>query len=86
MEAVLTIVCIIFGIMVGTMIGIFIGVGRMQKAVEESSVGNLRIDQSEPDEPPRPFLEITKGASIELISERKFVILKVIRENYVSSN
>ena len=65
-------------------IGVFVGTDRMRKAVEESSVGQLRIDRSESDEPPRPFLEITKGSSIESISKKSFVILKVINENYIS--
>ena len=64
--------------------GVLVGTDRMRKAVEESSVGHLRIDRSEPDEPPRPFLEIAKGSSIESISKKQFVILKVINENYIS--
>jgi hypothetical protein len=67
---------------VGIFIGIWIGVGRMKKAVEDGSVGNLRIDRSEPDEPPKPFLEVT-NATIETISRKDFVILKVINENYL---
>lgn len=70
-------------LVIGIAIGIFIGTDRMRKAIEEGSVGNLRIDRSEPDEPPRPFLEVTR-ASIETISQKKFVILKVINENYAS--
>lgn len=73
------------GVLVGILIGIFVGTERMRKAVEERSVGNLRIDRSEPDEPPRPFLEV-KDATIETIARQKFVILKVINENYLSHN
>jgi hypothetical protein len=73
------------GVFVGILIGIFVGTERMRKAVEERSVGNLRIDRSEPDEPPRPFLEV-KDATIETIARHKFVILKVINENYLSHN
>lgn len=72
-----------FGLLVGIMIGIFVGTERMRKAVEMSSVGHLRIDRSEPDELPRPFLEL-RGASIESISQSQFVVLKVINEDYVS--
>jgi hypothetical protein len=67
---------------VGIFIGIWIGVGRMKKAVEDGSVGNLRIDRSEPDEPPKPFLEVT-NATIVTISRKDIVILKVINENYL---
>ncbi len=64
--------------------GILVGSNEMRKAVEKGSVGHLRIDRSEPEEPPRPFLEIAKGSSIESISQMKFVILKVVNENYIS--
>lgn len=83
---VLGVVALIAGLLIGVPTGVFIGMERMRKAVERRSVGNLRIDRSEPDEPPRPFLEVTRGISIESIAEEKFVILKVINENYLSSN
>lgn len=68
---------------IGIVAGIFIGTDRMRRAIEEGSLGNLRIDRSEPDEPPKPFLEVTR-ADIETISQKKFVILKVVNENYIS--
>ena len=76
---------VLFGMIIGAIIGIFVGMERMRKAVEEQSVGNLRIDRSEPDEPARPFLEI-KDATIESISRQNYIILKVINENYISHN
>lgn len=69
---------------IGAFIGILIGTGRMKKAVKDQSVGDLRIDRSETDEPPKPYLEIYRGNSIESISQKKFVILKVINESYLS--
>lgn len=83
MEGVLLAIGVVFGMVLGVTIGIFVGMERMRKAVEEQSVGNLRIDRSEPDEPARPFLEI-KNATIESISQKKFVILKILNENYIS--
>ena len=76
-------IAMLIGISIGVLIGIFIGTERMRKAVERRSVGHLRIDRSEPDERPRPFLEV-KGSSIDTIAKEKFVILKVINENYLS--
>lgn len=73
---------LIAGVAIGIVIGIFIGMERMRKAVEEQSVGNLRIDRSEPDERPKAFWEV-KG-SVESIAKKKFVILKVIDESYLS--
>lgn len=83
MGAALLAIGVLFGMIIGAIVGIFVGMGRMQKAVEERSVGNLRIDRSEPDEPARPFLEIT-NASIESISRQSYIILKIINENYIS--
>ena len=69
---------------IGILIGIIISMGRMRKAVEDGSVGDLRIDRSEPNEPPRPCLEVYKGNTIDSISQKKFVLLKVINESYLS--
>lgn len=83
MEYLAIVIVFVVAILSGLFIGIFIGVGRMKKSIEEQSVGHLRIDRSEPDEPPRPFLEVI-GSTIESISKKDFVILKVINENYIS--
>lgn len=69
---------------IGALIGILVGTNRMKKAVEEGSVGDLRIDRSIPDEPPRPCLEVYKGNTIESIARKDFVILKIINESYLS--
>lgn len=71
------------GICIGVLVGIFLGIRRMKRAIEERSVGYLRIDRSEPDEPPKPFLEVV-GSTIESISNKDFIILKVLNENYLS--
>lgn len=69
---------------IGMLIGIFIGTNRMGRAIEQGSVGDLRIDRSEPNEPPKPCLEVYKGNTIESISKKKFVILKIVNESYLS--
>ena len=71
------------GILIGVFIGIFRGVGRMKKSIKEKSVGHLRIDRSEADEPPRPFLELI-GNTVNSISKKDFIVLKVVNENYIS--
>ena len=76
---------LIIGVIIGLFLGVFIGLGRMRKAIEKQSVGHLRIDRSEPDEPPRPFLEL-KGTTINEVSQKKVILLKVINENYLSRN
>ena len=76
---------VLIGVAIGAFVGIWVGVERMRKAIEDGSVGHLRIDRSEPDEPPKPFLEV-KDATIETIAKKEFVILKVVNENYLSPN
>lgn len=73
----------VVGTILGIFIGIFIAMRRIKRGVEEQSVGHLRIDRSESDELPRPFLEL-QGTTISAISRKKFIILKVINENYIS--
>ncbi len=77
-------VVLVVGVLIGIGIGIFVGTDRMRKAVEQSSVGDLRIDRSEPNEPPQPCLEVYKGNTIDSISQKKFVILRVNNESYLS--
>lgn len=74
------------GVIFGIVIGILIGTNRMKKPIEEGCVGDLRIDRSIEDEPPRPCLEVYRGNTVDSISQKKFVILKVVNENYLSSN
>ena len=74
---------LVVGVLIGVIVGILIGTGRMRKAIEERSVGHLRIDRSEPDELPRPFLEVM-GTTIDSISQKDFVVLKIINESYLS--
>lgn len=77
---------LVVGIGLGVIIGILIGTNRMKKSIEEGCVGDLRIDRSIEDEPPRPCLEVYRGNTVDSISQKKFVILKVVNENYLSSN
>lgn len=85
MEFVIGGLILVAGIVIGLIVGLIVGTDRMRKAVEKCSVGHLRIDRSEPDEPARPFLEL-RGSTIESISQSNFVVLKVINENYISQN
>ena len=83
MEILAIVLVILTAIGVSVIGGILIGTNRMRKAIEEGSVGHLRIDRSEVDEAPKAFLEIV-GTTIEAISHKEFVILKVVNENYLS--
>lgn len=47
-------------------------------------VGVLQIDRSDPSDPPYPFLRIDRDNSIEELSRRKYVLLEVKNENFIS--
>ena len=80
------ILAIVLSLTIGTFIGIWIGMERMRKAIEKCSVGRLRIDHSESDEPARMFTEL-KGVTPDMIAQRyKFVLFEVINEDYLSQN
>lgn len=70
--------CII-ALIIGIVIGIFIGKARTRAA----TMGWLRIDHSEPDEPTRMFMEL-KRVTPEMIAQHKFVTFEVIDESYLS--
>lgn len=65
---------IITGVIIGFIISIII--------YDIRSIGNLRIDQSDPSDRPYMFMELRKKTGD--ISKRKFVILKVRREDFTS--
>ena len=69
--------CVAF--LVGAIVGIV--VCRLTEA--KKTMGRLRIDRSEPDEPARMFLEL-KGVTPDMISHHKFVLFEVINESYLS--
>ena len=69
--------CVAF--LVGAIVGIV--VCRLTEA--KKTMGRLRIDRSESDEPARMFLEL-KGVTPDMISHHKFVLFEVINESYLS--
>lgn len=46
------------------------------------SVGNLRVDHSDPEEPPYLFLELVKDVGD--ISRKKYVLLRVNVKDFIS--
>lgn len=83
MEFLALIATLLIGMFIGVFVGIFVGTDRMRKAIEERSLGRLRIDHSEPDEPVRMFTEL-KGVTPDMIAQDKFVVFEVINESYIS--
>lgn len=68
---------------VAFLIGAISGLIVCRFSTTRKTLGRLRIDHSEPDEPARLFLEL-KGVTPEMISHHKFVMFEVINENYIS--
>lgn len=46
------------------------------------SIGTLRVDQSDPTEPPYLFLELDKP--VENIVKEKYVLFRVSKKNFIS--
>lgn len=63
------------------LIGLLIGFIVAVIAIPLKLVGSLRVDHSDPTEPPYLFLELSE--SVESISKRKAVILKVKIEDFI---
>lgn len=64
-------------------IGVIIGLIVCRISTTRKTMGRLRIDHSEPDEPTRMFLEL-KGVTPDMISRNKFVMFEVVNESYLS--
>ena len=68
---------------VAFLVGAIVGVIVCRVTESGKTMGRLRIDHSEPDEPTRMFLEL-KGVTPDMISHHKFVMFEVINESYLS--
>ena len=65
------------------LVGAIVGIVVCRLTEAKKTMGRLRIDHSEPDEPARMFLEL-KGVTPDMISHHKFVLFEVINESYLS--
>ena len=75
MENFIYLIVLLIGLIIGLVVGRVISTGK--------TMGRLRIDHSEPDEPTRLFLEL-KGVTPDMIAKYKFVMFEVINKNYLS--
>lgn len=71
-------------ILIGVVIGFAIGFVCACIGVLSLKIGVLQIDRSDPSEPPYTFLRIDRSNSIEQISQKKYVLLEVKNENFIS--
>ena len=75
MENFIYLIVLFIGLIIGLVVGRVISKGK--------TMGRLRIDHSEPDEPTRIFLEL-KGVTPDMIAKYRFVMFEVINESYLS--
>ena len=75
MENFIYLIVLLIGVIIGLIVGRGISTGK--------TMGRLRIDHSEPDEPTRLFLEL-KGVTPDMIAKYRFVMFEVINESYLS--
>ena len=64
------------------LLGIVVGLIGALMCLAGSSVGALRIDQSDPTEPPYLFLEL--DTPVESIMNKKRVMFRVNKKNFIS--
>lgn len=62
--------------------GILVGVAAATVFIYAKAIGSLRIDHSDPSEPPYLFLEVEKNP--DTLEHGKIVVLRVKRENLIS--
>lgn len=68
-------------IVISIIVGIIIGGVATCLILGAFGVGNLRVDQSIPEDGPYLFLELTE--SVSTILKKKFVVLKVRAEDFI---
>ena len=64
------------------LLGFMVGIVFFLICLVVRSVGMLRVDQSDPTEPPYLFLELDKP--VETVINKKYVLFKVIKKNFIS--
>lgn len=66
------------------LLGVIIGIIGMLLYMARISVGVLRIDQSDSTEPPYLFVELEN--SVDSFANKKHVLFRVIKKNYISQD
>ena len=68
---------------IGLLIGVMVGVLLSRFIFKEKPVGSLRVDESDPDSGPYLFLELSHEG-VDAIYKKKYVVLKVNIQDYIS--
>lgn len=72
------------GIVIGICLGFAIGLVVSRFKYTSKPIGNLRIDNSDPDDGPYLFLELSSDSTPSVLKLKKYVTLKVRVEDYIS--
>lgn len=70
------IICLLVGLLIGALVTCLIF------RIKKRTIGTLRVDQSDPDDEPYLFLELT--SNVDTIKRHKHVTFRVNVENYLS--
>lgn len=66
------------------LIGVAVGSSAVLIWCKRTSIGTIRIDQSDPTEPPYLFLELKKP--VETFVHKKYVLCRVSNKNFISES
>ena len=66
------------------LLGFMVGIVSFLVYLIVRSVGTLRVDQSDPTEQPYLFLELVKP--VESVINKKYVLFRVIKKNFISQD
>ena len=66
------------------LLGFMVGIVSFLVYLIVRSVGTLRVDQSDPTEQPYLFLELDKP--VETVTNKKYVLFRIIKKNFISQD
>ena len=66
------------------LLGFMVGIVSFLVYLIVRSVGTLRVAQSDPTEQPYLFLELDKP--VETVTNKKYVLFRVIKKNFISQD
>lgn len=69
-------------VLLALLLGVLVGITASAVFFHAKTIGSLRIDRSDPSEPPYLFLEVEKNP--DALEHGRMVVLRVRKENLVS--
>jgi hypothetical protein len=71
-------------VLIGLLLGSAIGLIAARRMFRPKALGVIRVDNSDPTEPPYLFLELDPQAQVEDIGKHEYVVFQVLVKNYIS--